>query len=137
MKSKIKNYGTIALLVAFSLTATVSWANDGGTDTPAVSLKYLGLVQNQPMFQLDLNSIEETDFYVSIKDQNGRVIYNEKIKAKTFTRNFRLDTESLDDAIIKVEVRDGNKKPEVFTINRNTRYYKRQVSANSLNLSLH
>ena len=124
MKSKIKNYGTIALFVAFSLMATVSWANDGGNDTPAVSLKYIGLVQNQPMFQLDLNSVEETDFYVSIKDQYGRVIYNEKIKAKTFTRNFRLDTESLDDAILKVEVRDGNKKPEVFTINRNTRYYE-------------
>ena len=124
MKSKIKNYGTIALFVAFSLMATVSWANDRGNDTPAVSLKYIGLVQNQPMFQLDLNSVEETDFYVSIKDQDGRVIYNEKIKAKTFTRNFRLDTESLDDAILKVEVRDGNKKPEVFTINRNTRYYE-------------
>ena len=124
MKSKIKNYGTIALFVAFSLMATVSWANDGRNDTPAVSLKYIGLVQNQPMFQLDLNSVEETEFYVSIKDQDGRVIYNEKIKAKTFTRNFRLDTESLDDAILKVEVRDGNKKPEVFTINRNTRYYE-------------
>ena len=124
MKSKIKNYGTIALFVAFSLMATVSWANDGRNDTPAVSLKYIGLVQNQPMFQLDLNSVEETDFYVSIKDQDGRVIYNEKIKAKTFTRNFRLDTESLDDAILKVEVRDGNKKPYVFTINRNTRYYE-------------
>jgi len=124
MKSKIKNYGTIALFVAFILMATVSWANDGRNDTPAVSLKYIGLVQNQPMFQLDLNSVEETDFYVSIKDQDGRVIYNEKIKAKTFTRNFRLDTESLDDAILKVEVRDGNKKPEVFTINRNTRYYE-------------
>ena len=124
MKSKIRKFGTIALLVAFSFTATVSWATDGGADTPAVSLKYLGLVQNQPAFQLDLNSVEETDFYVSIKDENGRVIYNEKIKAKTFTRNFRLDTESLDDAILKVEVRDGNKKPEVFTINRNTRYYE-------------
>ena len=124
MKSKIRNYGTIALFVAFSFMTTVSWANDGTNDTPAVSLRYVGLVQNQPMFQLDLNSVEETDFYVSIKDQYGRVIYNEKIKAKTFTRNFRLDTESLDDAILKVEVRDGNKKPEVFTINRNTRYYE-------------
>ena len=124
MKSKIKNYGTIALFVAFSLMATVSWANDGGNDTPAVSLKYIGLVQNQPMFQLDLNSVEETDFYVSIKDQDGRVIYNEKITAKNFTRKYRLDTENLEDAILKVEVRDGNKKPQVFTINRNTRYYE-------------
>jgi hypothetical protein len=124
MKTKIKNYGTIALFVAFSFIATVSWATDGRNDTPAVSLKYIGLVQNQPMFQLDLNSVEETEFYVSIKDQYGQVFYTEKIKAKNFTRNFRLDTESFEDAVLKVEVRDGNKKPEVFTINRNTRYYE-------------
>jgi len=124
MKTKIKNYGTVALFVAFSFIATVSWATDGRNDTPAVSLKYLGVVQNQPMFQLDLNSTEETEFYVSIKDQYGQVFYTEKIKAKNFTRNFRLNTESFDDAVLKVEVRDGNKKPEVFTINRNTRYYE-------------
>jgi len=124
MKTTIRNYGTIALAVAFSFIATVSWATDGRNDTPAVSLKYIGLVQNQPMFQLDLNSVEETDFYVSIKDQYGQVFYSEKIKAKNFTRNFRLDTGSFDDAVLKVEVRDGNKKPEVFTINRNTRYYE-------------
>ena len=123
MKTTIRNYGTIALAVAFSFIATVSWATDGRNDTPVVSLKYIGVVQNQPMFQLDLNSVEETDFYVSIKDQYGQVFFSEKIKAKNFTRNFRLDT-SLDDAVLKVEVRDGNKKPEVFTINRNTRYYE-------------
>jgi len=124
MKTTIRNYGTIALAVAFSFIATVSWATDGRHDTPAVSLKYIGVVQNQPMFQLDLNSVEETEFYVSIKDQFGQVFYSEKIKAKNFTRNFRIDTESLDDGVLKVEVRDGNKKPEVFTINRNTRYYE-------------
>ena len=124
MKTKIKNYGTIALFVAFSFIATVSWATDGRNDTPAVSLKYLGVVQNQPMFQLDLNSVEETEFYVSIKDQYGQVFYTEKIKAKNFTRNFRLNTENFEDAVLKVEVKDGNKKPEIFTINRNTRYYE-------------
>ena len=124
MKTTIRNYGTIALAVAFSFIATVSWATDGRNDTPAVSLKYIGVVQNQPMFQLDLNSVEETDFYVSIKDQNGQVFFSEKIRAKNFTRNFRLDTESVDASVLKVEVRDGHKKPEVFTINRNTRYYE-------------
>ena len=124
MKTKIRNYGTIALALAFSFIATVSWATDGTKDTPVVALKYIGLVQNQPMFQLDLNSVEETDFYISIKDQNGQVIYNEKITAKNFTRNSRNEIENLDDAILKVEVRDGNNKPQVFTINRNTRYYE-------------
>jgi len=36
MKTKIKNFGTIALVVALSFTATVSWAFDGTKVTPVV-----------------------------------------------------------------------------------------------------
>ena len=122
MKTKIKNYGTIALFVAFSFIATVALANNGNGDTPSVQLKYLGNINNQPVFQLDLNGSKEQNFSIAIKDQFGQILYSERVKAKTFTRNFRLDTDNLDDAILKVEVRDGSKNPEVFTINRNTRF---------------
>lgn len=122
MKTKIKQYGTIALFVAFSFIATVAFANNGNGDSPSVELKYLGNVNSQPVFQLNLNVNQEQNFTISIKDQFGEVLYLEKVKAKTFTRNFRLNTESLDDAAIKVEVVDGNKKAEVFTINRSTRF---------------
>ena len=131
MKTKIRNYGTIALALAFSFIATVSWATDGTKDTPVVALKYIGLVQNQPMFQLDLNSVEETDFYISIKDQNGQVIYNEKITAKNFTRNYRLDIENLDDAILKVEVRDVIINRKYLPSTGIPVTMKKQVSANS------
>lgn len=120
----IKSYVTIALLVAFSFITTVTMANDEKRDTPVVELKYVGLVKNQPMFQLDLNSLKETDFFISIKDQRGEVLYSEKLKTKSFTRSFRLDTESLDNSPLKVEVKSGKNKPEVFTINRNTRFYE-------------
>jgi hypothetical protein len=120
----IKNHVTVALFAAFSFISTAALANDEKKDSPVVEFKYVGLVQNQPLFQLDLNSLNETDFYVSIKDQRGEVLYSERIKTKKFTRNFRLNTESLDDAVLKVEVRSGNNKPEVFTINRNTRYFE-------------
>jgi len=122
MKTKIKNYGTIALFVAFSFIATVALANNGNGDTPSVQLKYLGNINNQPVFQLDLNGPQEENFTIAIKDQYGEVLYSEKVKAKTFTRNFRLDTDDLEDAVLKVEVRDGSKKADVFTINRNTRF---------------
>lgn len=122
MKTKIKQYGTIALFIAFSFIATVASANSGNGDSPSVELKYLGNVNSQPVFQLNLSVNQEQSFTISIKDQSGEVLYSEKVKAKTFTRNFRLNTESLDDAALKVEVIDGNKKAQVFTINRNTRF---------------
>ena len=128
---KTKNYVTIALFMAFSFIATAVSAHDGAKHTPGTELKYLGIINDQPIFQLNLNSDKEEYFVISVKDQFGETLYSEKVKTKTFTRNFRLDTETLQDAMIRVEVRSGNKKPEVFTINRNTRFYE-ETSINKL-----
>ena len=128
---KTKNYVTIALFMAFSFIATAVSANDGAKDTPGTELKYLGIINDQPIFQLNLNSDKEEYFVISVKDQFGETLYSEKVKTKTFTRNFRLDTDNLEDAIIRVEVKSGNNKPEVFTINRNTRFYE-ETSINKL-----
>ena len=122
MKTKIKNYGTIALFIVFSLVATATWANDEKNGSPTAELKYIGSLNNQPMFQLNLSSADEGEFRIAIKDQFGEVLYSERVKAKTFTRKFRLDTENLGDAVLRVEVKSGKNKPEVFTINRNTRF---------------
>ena len=124
MKTKIRNYGIIALFIGFSLITKLALANDEKRDTPVAELKYLGVLQNQPVFQLNLSSVQEEVFVISIKDQFGEILYNEKIKTKAFIRTFRLDTDNLDDAVLKVEVRNGNNKPEVFTITRNTRFYE-------------
>ena len=124
MKTKIRNYGTIALFIAFSLVATVTLANDEKKTPPAAELKYIGILKDQPVFQLDLNSVNEEDFTISIRDQFGEILYSERIKAKVYTRKFQLDTETLGDAILRVEVKSGKNKPEVFTINRNTRFYE-------------
>jgi hypothetical protein len=124
MKTKIRNYGTIALFIVFSLVTTVIRANGEKKAPPAAELKYIGILKNQPVFQLDLNSAKEEDFTIAIKDQFGQVLYSEKVKAKTYTRKFQLDTENLDDAILRVEVKSGKNKPEVFKINRNTRFYE-------------
>ena len=123
MKTKIRNYGTIALFLAFSFIATVALANDEKKDPPSAELKYLGNLKDQPVFQLDLNSAEEKEFTILVRDQFGEILYIERVKAKIFTRKFQLDTENLGDAVLQVEVRSGkNNKPEIFTINRNTRF---------------
>jgi len=124
MKTRIRNYGTIALFIASSLFSTGASAHGEKSDPPVAQLKYLGNIENQPVFQLDLNAAKEVnDFLISIKDELGETIYSERVTAKVFTRKFRLDTETLNDDQLRVEVRArGNKKAEVFTINRNTRF---------------
>ena len=123
MKTKIRNYGTIALFIAFGFMTTAAWAGAEKKDPPAAELKYIGNVKNQPVFQLDLNSPQEDEFLISIKDQFGEILYSEKVKAKVFVRKFRLDTDNLSDAVLRVEVRTAkNHKPAVFTINRNSRF---------------
>lgn len=121
MKTKIKNYGTIALFAFFSFIGTVTLANDETKDPPAAQLKYIGALKNQPVFQLDLNGNEEQEFTISVRDEFSEILYTERVKAKMFTRKFLLDTENLGDAVLRVEVRSGRNKPEVFTINRSTR----------------
>jgi len=121
MKTRIKSYGTIALFMVFSFIGTVTLANDVKKDPPRAELKYIGVLKNQPVFQLDLNSAQEEEFIISIRDQFSELLYTEKVRAKMFTRKFLLDTENLGDAVLSVEVRSGKNKPETFTINRNTR----------------
>jgi len=123
MKTKIRKFGTFALFVAFGLIATASMANNINGDKPNAELKYIGLVKNQPVFQLDLNSADENEFVIAIKDVYGNVLYSEKVKTKNFTRVFQLDTDEIDDEVLTVEVKSSkNGKPEIFTINRNTRF---------------
>ena len=132
MKTKTRNYLTIALFFALSLFTTVASAKGVQKDPPVAQLKYIGSVKDQPVFQLDLNADKEDHFVISIKNELGESIYSERVKAKVFTRKYRLDTESLQDDALRVEVRsESSKKAEVFTITRYARFVE-ETSVNKL-----
>ena len=122
MKTTIKTLGTVALFFAFSMITSVAVANTGKGENPAAELKYLGIVKNNPVFRLDVNSKATQSFTISIKDIYGNVLYSEKVKGGTISRTFQLDTDQVQDEVLKVEVKGLNTKAEVFTINRNSRY---------------
>jgi len=128
MKTKIRNYGTVALFTAFSFFAVAVSAGERNAGGPSADLKYVGILKNNPVFQLDLTGTEVKDYTIAIKDVFGNVLYKESVTAKNFTRKFQLDTNEIDDEVLTVEVRAGkNGKAEVFTINRNTRVIEEPV----------
>jgi hypothetical protein len=129
MKKAMRNFGifTIALL-AFTLAfSTVTLANDE-KPSPVTELKFIGNLENQPVFQLNLNNTIEDEFTVTFRDENGNILYTDKFKGANITKKFMLKSEELGDAALHVVVRGRkNNTTEVYSINRSHSYVEETV----------
>ncbi len=122
MKKMMKNsvLVAVALFLVFSVvfSATAS-ANEGKKDNPVIELKHIGTYDNQPIFQLSLNTPVEEEFTITLRDKDGNVLYSDKVKGTSITKKFLLSTEEVGDNILSVEVKaKKNTKAEIYTINR-------------------
>ncbi|MDP9229653.1 MAG: hypothetical protein M3O67_03150 [Bacteroidota bacterium] len=119
MKTKIKNHRTLATaLIAFSLLfSTAALANGGGKDTAAVEFKFLGNVNNQSLFKLDLSNPEKVEYTITLKDKEGVVIYSDRVTEKNITRTFKLNPDEIEENPVTVVIKAKNSnKPEVYEI---------------------
>lgn len=124
------NYRMLAVVVlALSLTfSTVSMANEGGKRKHVAELKVVGKVENQPVFQLDLNSSEADEFTVTFRDDLGNVLYTDRFEGANISKKYMLKTEDMAEATINVVVRAKKSGTiEVYTIDRNTSYVEETV----------
>ena len=129
MKQLLKNYGIMAIaLVALTLTfSTTTLANDEGGKNNATELKFIGNLENQPVFQLTLNG-EEDEYSITFRDEYGNVLYADKIKGANVTKKFLLKAEELGDTTLNVVVKSKKtNKTEVYTINRSHSYVEETV----------
>ncbi|MDQ6762608.1 MAG: hypothetical protein M3015_08275 [Bacteroidota bacterium] len=128
MKQAIKSTKMITMglftLCAMGFTnATFAAPN---TNDP-IEFKFVGKVNNQPVFQLNLDNRVGEDFFISIKDENNSLLYSEKLKVKDaiFSRNYRLAIAPEDMNAsgfgVKVEVTSAKThKTEVYRITSHT-----------------
>ena len=120
MKKAITIIALIALTLGFS---TVTLANDEGKTKNITELKFIGNMQNQPVFQLDLNTSDEDEITVTFRDEAGNILYTDKFKGGSVTKKFLLKSEEFGDAALNVTVKSkkGN-TTEVYSINRSHSY---------------
>lgn len=115
-----KNKATIvALMAAISTTFTSPLlANTNPTEPSAVEVKYLGTVQRNPVFEVNLTNEAGESFIVRVLDASGRVLYKEKLEGKNISRKYRIATEDeLESGSIRFEVKTiGSKKTEVYSV---------------------
>ncbi|WP_205511401.1 hypothetical protein [Longitalea arenae] len=126
MKTESRNYGKLAIVaLAFTLAFSApAFANDGdkGENTNATELKFIGNMENQPVFELNLTNKVEDEYTVIFRDEYGNVLYSDKFKGTGITKKFLLKSEDLGDTSLNVVVKSKKGTTEVYTINRNHSY---------------
>jgi hypothetical protein len=115
---------TIALLALGTIGSSTT-ALAGKTPNEPIELKYIGKTENQPVFQLNLNNPETSEYFISIKDEDGKVLYSEKVKGENVKRTYRLDINEFDVSSpefgITVEITTAKThKTEVFHVKSTT-----------------
>jgi hypothetical protein len=107
----------------FLLTANAADTTAGINNLP-VELKYAGIYKNQPLVQLNFSGTkEENEFSISVTDQAGMVLYRADVKGESFSKQFLLNTDDLDNAVLKFEI-TGKKsgKKAVYQVSRQEKF---------------
>ena len=111
----------IALVTIFSVAfLSPAFAIDEKKVIP-VDLKFVGNIENQPVFELAFTNADESEYTVVVRDENNTVLYRDNVKGNV-TKKFMLNIEELGNTAIQFEI-TGKKtdKTVIYEVNKNSR----------------
>ena len=86
------------------------------TKESPVDIKYLGKINQQPVFQVNVENATEDVIYLTLKDDDGNVMYSEKFRDKKVTRKFQLSSDLINSPRVVVSISSKNSKAQSFEI---------------------
>lgn len=105
----------VALLMNLSTASAQSITNE---DEPSVTVKYTGLVEEKAQFQFDFANDSEQAYLLIIQEEDGTVLYKEKIDRKAFTKKFLWDNGNINSTKLLFSVTGlKSKKTQAFEVN--------------------
>jgi hypothetical protein len=124
MKTLLNNTRIIAvaLVAVFAVAFTSPVLANESKEPQPVELKYIGQYKTYPVFEVNLNAEESSDFIVIIRDDQQNIVYKDFIKSGTTSKKYVVNTDEVGDIPLKFEI--VNKKTDksvVFEINKSTR----------------
>lgn len=112
----------IAFFTVFTSGTVMAARTDTANNTP-IELKLIGSFNNQTIFQLKVAGDPVHDnYFLAISDTYGNCIYQENIRANSFSKKFLFDTDELGDDTLQLEV--YNKKTKQSVVYEINRFYK-------------
>lgn len=127
-----------AIVIGLMAMISTSFGNpvsamDTKNDPPGAGVKYLGFVNNNPVFELSLNNAKSDYYFITIRDEAGTVLYAEKLSGKTISRRYRIDTEEeVTAGGLRFEVRSVNTKKTDVYITGITEHVTREVAVTKI-----
>ena len=107
MKNSKNNFRIfVAALAALFSTAFTSAAHaTESTGNGSVSVKYVGAVNNAPIFQLSFTNEKVEKYIITITDTDN-TIYTETIKGKGLVRKFQFVNNGSEEDVLHVEIKN-------------------------------
>jgi hypothetical protein len=107
-----------AAAVTLLLTATLQQATAQPPIGQPVQIRFLGMQEQQPLFQVTFSNPEGTPVVFLFRDEEGHLLHTEKWNAKEISRKFRFSEETGN--AVELEVRRG-KERQTFMLRRDLR----------------
>ena len=123
-----------SLLVAFFLVSLLPQsvlAKENPTEAPASTLiKYLGLVEEQLLFNVDIENKNTERCRIIIQDEQGEVFYKQDFKNERYAKTFGINKGEIEGKnLVFILVKGKNRYEHVFHVSTNTRIIEDVVVA--------
>lgn len=126
--SVLKVIFTSAILVSVLFMNSANAAEKNSGKVTPYELKYVGRLQQQPIFQLDIENLKEEDIYIKLEDEVGNVLYADKFNEKNFSKKFQFDLSEANVTKIKMSLFSKTlKQTQVFEINNVQKFVENVV----------
>ena len=120
MKTMITKIKIVALaLVTIFTTTTAFAATVNNENENPEEVRYIGNVNELPVYRLSLNNANTATYVVTIKDNDGNTLYSEKVSGKDIVRNYQFEELPSFDYSVIFEVNNlTNGGSSIYKINK-------------------
>lgn len=120
MKKNLVKASVLSIALAAILAISVPVNANDNIGNP-VELKYISFKTQLPVYQLRLNNLEKGSYAIVIKDENGDVLYNEKVTGTKIVRNYQFDSVLPQSSNLSFEVDDlSSNTTQVYKVSKKT-----------------
>lgn len=130
MKNAIKNFSTsvIAILIVLASATTASANKEKDKEASAIEFRYIGKLEQHPVYQLNINNAENDEYSISFSDQSGNILYSNNTKSGPFSQRFMINVDEVGSEILTVTITSRKtNKSEVYTIKRHQNVVEENV----------
>jgi hypothetical protein len=125
MKNVTTTISKLAVVIAvaiLSITNVNATGKDNIKKENPVEVKFLGNLNEQPVFQIQFDNATEEEILFVMRDAEGTVIYSEKFSGKKFSKKFQFEKADLSDLNVQLELfSKKNNETQAYTISKSTR----------------